>query len=1027
MDGIPDRIGNAETTLPLAATTAEPRNSEFERVVSQESQNLQRQDEITPMHNLSNEMHTSSGFAAESDSHTSNNPDIGLQELSSGVTNPQVDIVFVHGLRGSKLGSWSRDNICWPREFLQKDLPEARVFSFGWDADVTRVRSNASQDSIFGHAVTLLNDLELFREDKVESHTEHHRPMLTFIQTYPIIFIAHSLGGLLVKQMLIKAAAYQQNGRHESLGSPFLHTAGIIFMGTPHHGSDQQPYGSLLAKIAKFCLLPSNTVLLDILHRDSEVLCNQRDEFVTISNKYDVVCFYEELKTSGVTVVPKSSAVLTDFKVRSCGIHANHMDMIKFRSNQDTGYKRILQHVRRQMKPKTSSLEMELRQRILDCLWFSLINHRKDTIDPAFHQTCDWLLTSLGKPNEPVDLLTSWLSSKSESIFWISGKAGSGKSTLMKYLHENTISGQKLGHSFLDDAIVASFFFYKEDNRCSELQMSREGMVRSILHQCLKEKKAWIREVYPELFTPERLQQLPDEILRSETSDWHCLQKAFSNMLRAAQRDKQNILLLIDGLDEYRILQRTAEYTQDRLELLYGDKNDDEQWGYSDWIYDGYNDLIKLLETFGNSEHIKTCVSSRELPIFETRFRSKFRIRVQEHTRSGIAHYCSMRLAQQACDQRILQDLIRQVSYKAEGVFLWVRIVVGLIEQRITRGKSGSELQELVNSLPPQIGGKCGLYWHMVEQIPQDALQHASRMLYIMLGYIRYPNISPDPGGIDLFQLICAAESVTTQEQASFPPSRHELEILRQNITSLLDRPDTYPEHDPGDPYNPLKRQLQSDCLGLLELYEAENVSYLWASPSSRDYLWDHTHHIKTYGVKFMHSTVRDFLSRDFTQRRLKREFFSIPLALADGIPALRKDNHLLARWLLTRYSRNIATQMHMAWTAMPYGKACWSAFENMNVIVRTIRSAIANCFPFGDVRMDYIQSFWHQWKDDEEEPDIIPDEMDATEIVDNLCIAAYCGYHTYVEARLMALDEDTRSRRLSGLLAESISILKRG
>lgn len=73
-------------------------------------------------------------------------------------------------------------------------------------------------------------------------------------------------------------------------------------MGTPHRGSEQQAYGQALANIAKLVLRQPNNQLLEVLHRESAVLENQRDEFVTISKDLDVVCFREELPTGAGVV-----------------------------------------------------------------------------------------------------------------------------------------------------------------------------------------------------------------------------------------------------------------------------------------------------------------------------------------------------------------------------------------------------------------------------------------------------------------------------------------------------------------------------------------------------------------------------------------------------------------------------------------------------------------------------------------------------------------------------------------------------
>ncbi|KAK7946085.1 uncharacterized protein PG986_010406 [Apiospora aurea] len=523
----------------------------------------------------------------------------GLQQLASGGTIPQVDIVFVHGLRGSSIGTWSRRGICWPRDLLKDDLPNARVLTFGWDTRIANATTPASQDSLFGHAGTLLQDLRRFRGDN----------------TYPVIFIAHSLGGLLVKQMLIKAATYQRDERHGSLGNPSLYTKGIVFMGTPHRGSDAQSYGQFLAKIASATMRQPNTQLLEVLRRDSAILESQRDDFVGVSKKFDVVCFREELPTGIGLIVPAWPAVYEGDRVEADGIHANHKDMTKFSSAQDTGYQRVLHHIQ-----------------------------------------------------------------------------------LMK-----------------------------------------------------------------------------------TSSD-------------ASQ----------------------AHYKQKDLDLLYDSKNDDEQWGYSTWIHDGYLELIHLLSSFQNNPYVKICVTSRELSSFEDHFCDKLRIRVQEHTAAGIIHYCRMRLEQQTrgrINSTALDELSKEVSDKTEGVFLWVRIVVDRIVYDNGRGKDAHQLRTRVQSLPEKLGRKDGLYWHMIQQIPGDELQHASRMLYIMVES-KSDGRADGSRCVDLFQLHCAAQAVSGQQSPPDPPNASELQNLRRNVAQVITR-----DNDDKDALFGYMRQLQSHCCGMLETY----------------------------------------------------------------------------------------------------------------------------------------------------------------------------------------------------------------
>lgn len=132
---------------------------------------------------------------------------------------------------GSKpISAISQDGpVCWPRDLVPKVVPDARVLSYGYDAKIQR---------LFGPPVSthtvydISNDFSIALE--AERQDEPQRP---------IIFIAHSLGGIIVKDLLRRCGqSFNQNHLH--IRPIFESTIGIIFFGTPHSGAD--PGGSLL-------------------------------------------------------------------------------------------------------------------------------------------------------------------------------------------------------------------------------------------------------------------------------------------------------------------------------------------------------------------------------------------------------------------------------------------------------------------------------------------------------------------------------------------------------------------------------------------------------------------------------------------------------------------------------------------------------------------------------------------------------------------------------------------------------------
>jgi hypothetical protein len=101
--------------------------------------------------------------------------------------------------------TWTKQGICWPKDLLPKEpaLLNVRILSFGYDSRVVVFGGQVGLNSLFKHSISLLNGLCRERDDTVGLEFDEDSK-LTKQQNRPIIFIAHSLGGLIVKDVCFK-------------------------------------------------------------------------------------------------------------------------------------------------------------------------------------------------------------------------------------------------------------------------------------------------------------------------------------------------------------------------------------------------------------------------------------------------------------------------------------------------------------------------------------------------------------------------------------------------------------------------------------------------------------------------------------------------------------------------------------------------------------------------------------------------------------------------------------------------------
>ena len=228
------------------------------------------------------------------------------------------DVIFVHGLGGEALSTWHpqerRDNNnFWPG-WLGEDLPDVGIWSLGYEVEPFQWRGNTMP--LTDRATNTLALLDSYE-----------------IGQYPVIFIAHSLGGLLVKQMLRHA---------QDFGTPqwqaiLAQTRGIVFLSTPHSGSDM---ASWIRHIGGILQTTVSVEELEAHHsRLRELNLLYRNHLRLSQIPMQVYC--ETRTTKGILVVNQTSADPGIPGVIPIPMDCDHISICKPESRNNQIYRRV--------------------------------------------------------------------------------------------------------------------------------------------------------------------------------------------------------------------------------------------------------------------------------------------------------------------------------------------------------------------------------------------------------------------------------------------------------------------------------------------------------------------------------------------------------------------------------------------------------------------------------------------------------------------------------------------------------------
>ena len=498
-------------------------------------------------------------------------------------------------------------------------------------------------------------------------------------------------------------------------------------------------------------------------------------------------------------------------------------------------YKTVLNLVRgqeqREAKERTESISRSL--------LFESMDHRRNIIPERHRKTFEWCFQEGESP------LLNWLET-GNNMFWICGKAGAGKSTFMKFLgsHRKTVQALKKW-SGSKNLIVAEHYFYYAG---SLMQRSHQGLLQSLLAQVLR---AGSTRNFASKICPERWYGDDFEVSRVWSRD-----EITEALLALDKLDATNFCFFIDGLDEY-------------------------------YPHTEHDRLISELTSIVSLPNIKICTSSRPWTEFVEAFGSNAeQLRLEELTKSDIAEYAkeSIKAATPSVGSSAVQytpttldELGLRITERAQGVFLWVYLVVSALKEHLKARNSVEKLFDCIKSFPADLEEYFrGLIYDRIHKTLQNDTAQCLKLAWLILQHteehscllgeneLDSNNIALPPLDAiekqEVLQRTQPEPQVLTDQTVKVPEAfRNSLKLLRSFLPfwvlrTGMQRPkfaiimelSMYPLSDLQDMVLVLRQYLCACCKDLL-----------WIAPAG----FDENLGPFEYKVEFLHRTVYDFLS----------------------------------------------------------------------------------------------------------------------------------------------------------------------
>ena len=527
------------------------------------------------------------------------------------------------------------------------NINQARILSFGYNAGYGPGQ-NRTVTNIADFAKDLLNEMQ-FGQDEEGCDLK--------IGDVPIIFVVHSMGGLVVKKAYIL-------GQNDMNYNKMVHSiTAMVFLGTPHRGSG---FAEMLNRILLASFQTAKGFIAD-LDKQSSALADLNETFRHFAEKLTIWSFYETklMRVAGqrLMIVEKDSAILGYPAELSVPLDADHKSMCKYSSPTEANYLSVRNALRSIVGKFVQKAAQEVGREVGESdqveKLLAITPDEDDDFDSFYSHwvpgTCDWLLQESS--------FKTWSEQTPESrVIWYSAPPGTGKSVLSAFIIKH----------LRDQGLEPQHFFFRYGDQ-----------KRRTISTCLQRIAFQIAKLNQDFY--QSLQSLAEEGLQLAKADakliWH---KIFESLLFRSGFE-QPLYWIIDGLDEA----------------------------------DSPNLLVDLLQTLPKaSSCVRLLIISRKLSPLSVAFdRLCPKVPVlciensgPRHTATDIALIVETEIRTMSGTEEFKSEVRDSIVSRANGNLLWVRLVL----QEVLACYTEEDVRETLKDLP---GDMTLLYQRMEEGI----------------------------------------------------------------------------------------------------------------------------------------------------------------------------------------------------------------------------------------------------------------------------------------------------------------------